>query len=113
MKAALVVTWTIAVPGRERQSIDYAREVDEFWGKQAVEGHCSEPEWFWASHGLSTWIVKGEYEQLLMLMAMPEAQRLMMMGRLLVQDFTYQICIYGREEMVAPFEALTKQLQLA
>jgi hypothetical protein len=45
-------------------------------------------------------------------MAMPEAQRLMMMGSLFVQDFAYQICMYGREEMVAPFEALTKQLQL-
>ena len=56
--------------------------------------------------------MKGEYEQLLMLMAMPEAQRLMMMGSLFVQDFAYQICMYGREEMVAPFEALTQQLQL-
>lgn len=112
MKVALVTTWRTPVPGREAQAIAYGREVDDFWGKQAADGKCSEPEWFWASKGPSMWIVKGEMHDLQELMAMPEVQRLLFTGRLLTQDFEYGFCMYGREENLTPYEAVAKELSL-
>lgn len=65
MKAALVVSWTGIRTGREAQAVEYGREVDDYWGKLAAEGKCSEPKWFWAMAGPSLWIVEGDYETLL------------------------------------------------
>lgn len=113
MKAAIVSTWITAVPGREREAIDYGREVDEFWAKMAAEGKCSEPEWFWATRGLNMWIVKGDITDLLALQTSPEAQRLATKGRLLLQNFEYDLSIYGREEMLTPFEEVAKELKFA
>ncbi|HET8603676.1 MAG TPA: hypothetical protein VFM09_07085 [Marmoricola sp.] len=107
------MTWTTPVPGREKQCIDYGREVDEFWGKQAADGRCSEPEWLWASRGSSLWIVKGDVEQLLGLQMSPENQRLINKGRLLCQDFEYDLYVYGREEVLGPFEEMAKEMHFA
>lgn len=113
MKAASIVRWTVPVPGREKQAIEYGREVDEFWGKQAADGRCSEPEWFWAPRGESYWIVKGDLEQLLMISATPESQRLLYKGQLLMQDFGYDLYVHGREEALKPFEDVAKELGYA
>jgi hypothetical protein len=59
MKAAFVVKFTTSVPGREKAALAYAREVDDFWGKKAAEGLCTEPKWFWATAGESMWFVEG------------------------------------------------------
>ena len=108
MKAAVVVSWTVPKVGREKQSIAYAREVDEVWGKFAADGKCSEPEWFWATRGHSLWIVKADYETLLGLMA--ETMDLTRKGQLLVDDFEFDIHLCGREENLAPYEAIVDQL---
>lgn len=113
MKAALIVTWTTPVPGREQQCIAYGREVDEFWGKQAAAGLCSEPEWFWASRGSSLWIVKGDLEQILMLQMSPDNQRLINKGRMLAQNFEYDLYMYGREDVLSPYEQVAKELRFA
>jgi hypothetical protein len=80
-KAAMVVTWTTTVPGREKAALAYAREVDDFYGKKAAEGLCTEPRWFWAPAGESLWIIEGEYDALLGILAMPEAQKFLVKGR--------------------------------
>ncbi|HZD64722.1 MAG TPA: hypothetical protein VE152_01345 [Acidimicrobiales bacterium] len=108
MKAALVVSWTTPKTGRENKAIDYGREVDKVWSRYAAEGRCSEPEWFWASRGHSLWIVKAEYEELLALLA--ETYSLIVKGQLLVDDFEYDIHICGREEMMAPYEAVVSEV---
>jgi len=81
MKAAIVVKWTTPVPGREKAAVAYGREVDDFYGKKAAEGLCTEPKWFWAPAGESLWFVEGEYEALLGILATPEVQKLMLPSR--------------------------------
>jgi hypothetical protein len=65
MKAAGVAKRTTPVPRREKAAIAYGRAVDEFFGKKAVEGLCTEPKWFWSPTGESLWFVEGEYDPLL------------------------------------------------
>lgn len=108
MKSALVVSWTMPKAGHERDAIEYGREVDRAWGKAAAEGKCTEPEWYWASRGHSLWIVRGEMEALLGLML--ELQPLFIKGQILIDDFEYDIHTYGREEVLAPYEAVVGQV---
>jgi hypothetical protein len=101
MKGALVVSWTTPKVGYEQRAVDYAREVDEVWGKYAADGRCSEPEWYWSSHR-SLWIVKGDFAELQVLMM--ETMPLQLKGRILIEDFEYELAMYGREENLTPYE---------
>ncbi len=112
MKAALVVKFTNAVPGRERASIAYAREVDDFYAKKAAEGLCTEPKWLWASAGEHIWFVEGEYEALLGLLAEPEVQKFLGMGPILTQGFGWSLCQVGREVMFGPYEKALMDLKI-
>ena len=75
MKAAIVGKFTAPVPGREKAGIAYAREVDDFYGKKAAEDLCTVPKWFWDPVGENLWIVEGEYDALLGILATPKAQK--------------------------------------
>ena len=112
MKAAFVVKFTTSVPGREQAAIDYARDVDDFYGKKAAEGLCTEPKWFWASAGENMWFVEGETEALLGILAMPEAQKFLVMGPILVEGFEWGLYQVGREEMFGPYEETLKELKI-
>ena len=112
MKAAMVVKFTTSIPGREKAAIAYAREVDDFYGKKAAEGLCTAPKWFWAPTGESMWIIEGEYEALLGILALPEAQKFLVMGSILVQGFGYDLYQVGREEMFGPYEETLKELKI-
>ena len=112
MKAAFVVKFTTSVPGREQAAIDYARDVDDFYGKKAAEGLCTEPKWYWASAGENMWIVEGEYEALLGIIATPEAQKFLVMGPILVQGFGWGLYQVGRVEMFGPYQETLKELQI-
>ncbi len=113
MQGALVVSFTTPVPGREKEVLNFAREMDAFWGKQASQGRNSQPEYFWASRGHSFWLVKGEIEQLVPIIASPEVQRLFSKGSLLIQDFEYDLHYCGREEGLKPYEEAMKDLKIA
>lgn len=112
MKAAMVVKWTTPVPGRELAAVAYGREADDFWGKKAAEGLCTEPKWFWATGGENFWYVEGEYEALLGVLATPEAQQLLVKGNILAQDFRYGLYQVGREEMFVPYEQTLAALKI-
>lgn len=112
MKAALVVKFTTPVPGREKASIDYAYEVDDFYGKKAAEGLCTAPKWFWAGTDENLSIVEGEYEALLGILATPEAQKLLLKGPVLVQGFKYELYQVGRDEILGPWEETLKELAI-
>ena len=113
MKVALVVTSGLPVVGREAQAIGNGRQSDAFWRKAAAEGRCSEPETFWSSTGPTMTIVKGETEDLQMLMATAECQRLVMAAPLLFQDFRWELRLYGIEPLFSQFEAAVKEMGLA
>lgn len=112
MKAAIVAKWTTPVPGRETAAVAYAREADDFWGKKAAEGLCTEPRWLWAPAGENLWVVEGEYEALLSIFALPESQKLLTKGTLLVQDFGYGLYMTGSEEVLGPYEEILTELQI-
>lgn len=95
MKYAYVVTWKGAVPGREKFALDYGREVEEYWGKFAADGKCSEPETFFFPDGHGMWMVKGDFETLERLWMTDEAQHMLVKGRWLLEDFGYEFVRTG------------------
>ena len=113
MKVALVFTSGVTVVGREAQAIDHARAADAFWRSAAAEGKCSEPEKFWSSTAPVMTIVKGEAEDMQMLMATPEAQRLVMAAPLLFQDVSWELRLYGLDPLFSQFETAVKEMGLA
>ena len=113
MKVALVITSGVPVVGREAQAIDHARAFQAFWRSAAAEGKCSEPEVFWSSTAPNWTIVKGEAEDLQMLMATPEAQRLVMTAPLVFQDFSWELRWYGLDPLFSQFETAVKEMGLA
>jgi hypothetical protein len=110
MKAALVVTWSAPLPGREKKALEYLREVNDFYGKLATEGKCTEPEWFMSAHGRRIWFVKGEYESLMDLMALPKVQEFIFTGDFLIRDFEYGITPIGSDELIRSFEEVGVKL---
>lgn len=113
MKAAMVGKWTTPVPGREKAAIAYGRALDEFFGKKAAEGLCTEPKWFWATTGENLWLVEGEFDALVGISATPEAQKFQVMGPILLQDCGWSIFLAGREEMFGPYEEILKELKIS
>ena len=113
MKVALVITSGVPVVGRESPAIDHVRAFEAFWRSAAAEGKCSEPERFWSSTAPVMTIVKGEAEDLQMLMATPEAQRLVMTAPLVFQDVSWELRWYGLDPLFSQFEAAVKEMGLA
>ena len=95
MDAAIIVTWSEPIPGREKQALAYAAESNEYWGKLAAEGKCSAPEWFLFGGGHGLWIVKGDRDPLLALFMGPQSQRLSTKGELLLQGYTCEFAQTG------------------
>lgn len=112
MKGAMVVTWTGVRPGRERLSLSYGREVDDFFAPFVAEGKCTSPKWFFARTGPSVWVVEGEIEDLLMFSASPEAQKLITKGPLLNEGFTVEFCSTERDMMFANMEGVLDELKI-
>jgi hypothetical protein len=113
MKVALVFTSGLPVVGREAQAIDHVRAADAFWRSAAAEGKCSEPEKFWSSTAPVLTIVKGEAEDLQMLIATPECQRLIMAAALLFQNHAWELRMYGLDPLFSQYETAVKEMGLA
>lgn len=88
MRSAMVATFSQPVRGRERQALEYGTEVTEYWGKQAAEGKCSQPELFFSEHGTGMWMVKGERDILMRIHDTDEARLLTLKGDLLLENFS-------------------------
>jgi hypothetical protein len=95
MKAAIVMTWTHPFPGREEKALAYAKEVNEFWGKQAAEGHCTPPEMYFSDVGIGLWIIQGDRDELLHIGDTEEARLLTLKGDLLLESFKVEIFYVG------------------
>jgi hypothetical protein len=95
MQAAMVVTWTRPVPGREAKALDYGIEVAEFWGKKAAEGKCTVPEMFFSDRGRGMWIVNGDRDVLQQIEDTDEARLLTMKGELLLEEFSLDFFYAG------------------
>jgi hypothetical protein len=95
MFAAMVVTWTHPMTGREAKALEYGAEVADFWGKRAAEGKCSEPELLFSERGTGLWMVKGDRDVLQKIHDTDEARLLTMKGELLLEGFSLDFCYAG------------------
>lgn len=95
MKAAMVVTWTEPIPGREMKAIEYGADVTTYWTKHADAGKCTLPEMFFSERGHGMWIVKGERETLLALHDTEESQTLITRGQLFLSNFSVDFFTVG------------------
>ena len=89
MDAAFMTTWTFPIPGREQKALEFAAQSVEFWSRQAAEGYCTEPEWFFFPDGVNHLMVKGERVALEGLLNRTETRRVLARGCLLLQDWHY------------------------
>ncbi len=103
MQAAMVVTWTHPIAGREAKALEYGDQVMKYWQERAREGKCSEPEIFFSEHGTGLWMVKGDRDTLLQIHDTDEARLLTMKGDLLMEGFAIDFCYAG--EAAADFMA--------
>lgn len=95
MQAAMVVTWTEPVPGREIKAVEYGADVNAFWTQQCQAGNCSAPETFFSERGSGLWMVKGDRDTLMEIHDSEESQNFIMRGQLLLKDFCVDFVTAG------------------
>lgn len=95
MDSALIITWKVPFPGRERHALQLAAEAGEHWGALAAEGKCTTPEWYFLPTGWGMWMVKGERRVLLDLLEADESRRLLARGALLLEDWQWTLAEAG------------------
>ena len=95
MEAAMVVTWTEPIPGREIKAVEYGADVTAYWTQQSEAGKCSAPELFFSERGSGLWLVKGDRDTLMSVHDTEEAQNLMTRGQLLLSDFCVDFVTAG------------------
>ena len=86
--AALIVSWTRAVPGREAKALEAFREALEWWGKQAAEGRCGMPRAFGAGDASGGMLmVEGRSDVLYELMESEQYRKLNSKAVMVADDF--------------------------
>lgn len=95
MDAALVISWKVPFPGREKHALEFAAEADQHWGKLASEGKCTQPEWFFMPDGWGMWMIKGERRVLEELVQSQESRRLVAKGTLLLDGYHWALAEAG------------------
>ena len=114
MKAAMIVHFDHPFPGREIRALEYGVEVNEFWGKLAAEGKCTQPEMFFSTSGHGLWMVKGDLETLEQLVSTEKVQKLLEKGGLLMDGFGYEFHFTGdaADAYLLRYAGLVKELSL-
>jgi hypothetical protein len=96
--AAVVVSWTRAVPGREAKSFEAFREALEWWGKQAAEGRCGLPRAFGAADASGGMlIIEGRSDGLYELMESEAYRKLASKGVMVADDFRVKLYYGGSD----------------
>jgi hypothetical protein len=81
--------------GREAQAVAHVAAAEEHWGKLAADGRCSTPEWYFQSEGWSFWIVKGERQSLLDVMAEDATAEMLTRGMFVMDGWQYRLAASG------------------
>jgi hypothetical protein len=96
--AALVVSWTRAVPGREAKALEAFREALEWWGKQAAEGRCGMPRAFGAGDASGGMVmVEGHSDVLYELMESEQYRKLNSKAVMVADDFRVKLYYGGTD----------------
>ncbi len=99
--AALITTWGSTVTGREAKSLEVFMEFLTFFGKQAADGRCAEPEvWFNsdASEGMA--IVRGKSDALVEIQETEDYEKLLSKGHMIVSDLKVHLWYGGADEEI-------------
>jgi len=98
--AAVITTWGSPVRGREAKALEVFMEFLGFWGKQAAEGRCSEPEPYFAADGSGGMsIVRGKADVLTEIWTSDECLKLIEKGQFIVEDLKSQWYFTGEEQI--------------
>src|SRR5438552_10596879 len=99
-EAALVTTWANAIPGRESKALEVFMDSLGFWGKQAADGKCSNPEVYLAQDGSGgILIVRGRSDALREIAESDDGQKVIAKAQLIVQDLKSHWYWAGDEEV--------------
>jgi hypothetical protein len=108
--AALVVSWTPAVPGREAKALEAFREALKWWGKQAAAGRCGMPRVFGAGDASDgRLLVEGRSDLLYELMESEEYRKLNSKAVMVADDFRAKLYYGGTEVELQQSMAIVAQ----
>jgi hypothetical protein len=97
--AALVTTWGGGIAGREAKGLEVFMDALTFWGKQAADGRCSQPEVMFAEDGSNGMlIVRGRSDALREIVESEEGEKLITKAQMIVQDLRSHWYYTGDEE---------------
>lgn len=95
MEAALLVTWSRPIPGREKLSISHTAEVAAYFTEMAEQGKCSKPELLLSTQGSGIWFVKGDEADLREIAFSDQGRMIIEKGVWTLADFTYEFAMAG------------------
>lgn len=99
-QAALVVSWTGTVPGREGKALEGFTDFITYWAKRATDGKSQEAEPFFSTDGSRGFaIVRGPSDTLHEAMETDEYEMLLTKAQLTVKDLRTEVYYTGDEEV--------------
>ena len=94
--AALITTWDSSVPGREAKSIETFMDYLTLMGKQAADGHLSQPEAYFKYDGSGGMgVVRGDSAKLLELWESDDFRNVLSKAQLTVQNIRTEMYVAG------------------
>jgi hypothetical protein len=98
--AALMISYTTPVPGREGKAMEVFAGAFTIFGKLAADGKCAEPEVFHHLVGGGMFIIKFEtVETAIETLEMNEVRHMMDEAVFTVEDFDVEIMVTGAKLM--------------
>ncbi|HEX9234947.1 MAG TPA: hypothetical protein VF972_01565 [Actinomycetota bacterium] len=98
--AAIVISWGGGVAGREAKGIEVFMDALTFWGKQAADEKCEQPEPFLAEDGSGGMlIIKGKSDALREITESDDGLMLIAKAQLIVQDLKSHWYFAGDQEI--------------
>jgi hypothetical protein len=95
-EAALVTTWENSVPGREAKAIETFMDYLTLLGKQAADGHLSQPEAYLKYDGSGGMgVVRGDSTKLLELWESEDFRNVLASAQLTVQSLHTEMYAAG------------------
>lgn len=98
--AALMLSYTKPVPGREAKAMEVFADALTMYGKLAADGKCAEPEVFHHMVGGGMFIVKTEHlEAAHEILNMDDVRKMLEVALFAVEDFNVEIVVTGDKLM--------------
>ena len=98
--AALVISYTTPLPGREGKAMEVFADAFTIYGKLAADGMCDEPEVFHHLVGGGMFIIRTETIEIANeILEMDDVRRMLNTAVLTVSDFDVEIMITGGKLM--------------